>query len=245
MSLMLCVVSCIDALHVYPFMDITPMARITMRKTSKNTQSLSNGYGVRILGRRLKEEVRDRVVTNASPTYLDLDSGLRISRILTVSTDSFDVMSKLSRATSRPEIMHIALIRHKRKCVLMEYQQLPVVFGAVYNGWSYGHRPGSHMRTNSGTRSSNLWVIDDESFNIFEVEVGSWLLASILAKGDSRMSTLFSRTISRVYTDAQVVNLVRPGVATTKLVHTPDGLQWIITFIELEHCDELGIPKRR
>ena len=237
-ALLLCVVPCINAFHIHPLVNIHHK-QSTVGRVTQSSQTLSMCRGASVAGSYSNDE------PDEPPIYLELDHGVRISRILTASTDSFDVMQKLSRAKSRSDIMQIALIRHKRKCILLEHQQIPVRSGAVHPGWSYEHRIGSNMRTNAGTRSSTLWTIDEESFHSFEIEVGSWLLASMQVKDENHLSTLFSRTISRVYTDSQPVSLVRPGFACIRLVHTPNGLQWVVTFIEIEHCDELGSPNKR
>jgi hypothetical protein len=185
------------------------------------------------------------------PTYLRLHSGQRISRIITVDTDNFDVMMKLGRAKCLSTLLHIALVRHKRKCLLLEHQRLPVVPDCDMlcgQRWRYQPMHGSNMNTNSGSLSSTLWGVDVESFNHFEVEVGSWKLASLRGQDDNHISAIFSRTISRVDTDAQAVSLVRPGCfecANVQLVRTSNGLRWVFTFIETEHCDELGAPTKR
>ena len=238
--LWLCIVHCTNAFHMHPLVNVHRSS--TVRRATQSPQTLSMCCGVTVAG---KDDFRRNAVAYDQLSYLKLDSGMRISRILTASTDSFDVMQKLSRAKTRSDIMQIALIRHKRKCILLEYQQIPATFDAVYSGWSYEHRSGSNIRTNSGTRSSMLWAIDEESFRPFAVEVGSWLLASIQGKDANHLSALFSRTISRVNTDAQPVSLVRPGFACIRLIHTESGPQWIVTFIEIEYCDELGVPNKR
>lgn len=218
------------------------MAHITNHQTSKRPFI----SGSRVVGNHSDVQLQIEQITDARPTYLDLDNGVRISRIIAVSTHSFDAMIKLGKAKSRAEIMHTALIRYKRKCILREHQTLPIVVDEVRQGWIYEHRHGAHVRTNSGTRTSELWALDEESCHEFHVEVGSWLLASIQFQDANRVSALFSRNISRV-SGAQVVNLVRPGfVSDVKLIHTPDdGLQWRFTFLEMDRCDELGNNVKR
>ena len=174
-----------------------------------------------------------------------LSSGVRISCIISVSTDKFDAMMKLSRAKTRSEIMSIALIRHKQNCLLLEHNQLPLLSGVVYDGWKFESRHDAVMRTRSGTPASNLWLVDDETYEDVEIEVGSWLLASFTGENANKMSALFSRTASRSHKDAQAVGLMRPGVGSIRLVQTPEILQWIATYVELEYCDELGFPMKR
>jgi hypothetical protein len=236
-ALLLCVVDCINAFHVHqPLVNVHHKMSMVGRVTqSSQTPSMCRGVG----------EVRYEPDDPDKPSiYLNLDCGVRISRIMVASTDSFDVMQKICHAKSRTDIMQITLLRHRRKCMLLEYQQIPVGSDDdMYTGWSYEHRPGSVMRSTSGTPSSTLWVIDWESFPEFEVQVGSWLLASVQVKDDKHISTLFSRTISR-YTDAQPISLVRPGFAYIPLLHTPEGPRWVATFVELDNFDELGAPAK-
>jgi hypothetical protein len=238
-ALLLYVVDCINAFHIHhPLVNVhhkmSTVGRVTQ---SSQPPSMCRGVGV------VKYEPDEPDEPDKPSIYLDLDSGVRISRIMVASTDSFDVMQKLCHAKSRTDIMQIALLRYRRKCALLEYQQIPVGSGDVYTGWSYEHRPGSVMRSNPDTPSSTLWVVDETLFPEFEVQVGSWLLASVQVKDDKHLSTLFSRTISR-YTDAQPISLVRPGFAHIPLVHTPEGPQWVATFIELGNFDELGAPAK-
>jgi hypothetical protein len=179
------------------------------------------------------------------PVYLQLDSGIRVSKIITATTTSFDAMLKIGRATSRMDIMKTCLIRHKRTCVLSEHQTLPAGRdGAQHRrGWSYEHRTGSSVRTTSGSPASVLWVVDMDPQS-FQVSVGSWLLASVATGTDNnRLSGLFTRTISRALPEPQAISLVRPGFLPPTLVHTASGLQWIVVFIELQDCTELGGAK--
>ena len=59
------------------------------------------------------------------------------------------------------------------------------------------------------------------------------------------MSALFSRNANRSHKGAQAVALTQPGAGAIRLVQTPESLQWIATYIELEYCDELGMPMKR
>jgi hypothetical protein len=38
------------------------------------------------------------------------------------------------------------------------------------------------------------------------------------------------------------VSLARPGFSTVKLLYVDGVVQWVMTFIEIENRDELGIP---
>jgi hypothetical protein len=245
-TLLFCTIRVLDALLMYPAVTHHLTQTKFLCMVSKGRSYASLNIGMRVIQGQSNPQLQHNVIKQERPTYPDLTSGVRISRIISVSTHSFDAMLKLARAKSRPEIMHTALIRHKRKCIMRDHQHIPLEFGDVYQGWSHEPRNGSPMRTNAGTRSSELWAVDGESFHHFEVEVGSWLLASMPGKDPNHVSALFSRNISRVQTDAQPVNLVRPGFSTVKLVQTPeDGVQWVLTFLELVNSDELGIPKKQ
>jgi hypothetical protein len=239
------------ALHAQPVAGIPKLTWTTRGATTRLASTIPVCCGVRDMAHPLSDGTGNRTPPIAKPTYLRLQNGERISRIITVDTHDFDVMMKLGRARTLAKLLHIALIRHKRKCALFEHQGLPVVPNwdvLCTQPWGYEPRHGSHMYTNSGTHSSTLWGVDAESFNHFEVEVGSWKLASLYGNDDTHISAIFSRTISRVDTGAQAVSLVRPGCfgsANVKLVRTSDGLRWILTFIETEDCDELGAPTKR
>jgi hypothetical protein len=178
------------------------------------------------------------------PIYLQLDTGVRIARIVTATTTSFDAMLKLGRATSRTEIMKICLIRYRKTCVISEQQTLPIGHDEVQHpGWRYGHRPGSNVLTNSGTSSSSLWVVDMDPQSV-QVSVGSWLLASMTGGTNSnRLSALFTHTSSRALPDPRSISLIRPGFSPPRLVKTDTGLQWVVVLIEMQNCTELGTAK--
>jgi hypothetical protein len=248
--LLLGFVNWVNSFHSCSSVNTRTTTRTLMRTTNKYSQNLTTYSDTLIPGNRFncdvrthqRDEIIDKAATKTRPTYMPLDSGLRISRILTASTDNFDVMLKLGRAKSLADIMQIALIRNRKKCLLMEYQRLPMVSGVICNGWNREYELGSPIHTKPRRPSSALWVVDEESFQPFQVEIGSWLLASINGKDTNHMSTLFSRDSSRLHTDAQSVSVVRPGYTTVKLVHVHGMLQWVLTLIELENCDELGFP---
>jgi hypothetical protein len=210
------------------------LPRLTTRGiAAQNVQIMSTHYKGDLNNNPIKNEI------------LNLDCGVRVSRIITVSTDKFDAMLKLSRAKSRSEIMKIALVRHKRNCLLLEHQQLPLLSGSVHEGWRFEATRMSVMQTQSGTHTSDLWLVGHESSHAFETEVGSWLLASITGKDDKHMSAIFSKTMRRCHKDAQTVVLVRPGFGSIALVQTPESIHWMATYIELEFCDELGMPTKK
>ena len=215
--------------HVHPVMTRSIMSRATRDTVAHTRIHLA-------MGTVFSDENK--------PVYLQLDSGVRIARIVTATTTSFDAMLKLGRATSRTEIMKTCLLRHRKSCVISEHQNLPSRCDEVqHRGWRYGHTPGSSVRTNSGTPSSSLWVVDMDVHNPFHLMVGSWLLASLHGKDANRLSVLFTRTISRALPEPQAISLVRPGFLPPTLVHTASGLLWIVVFIELQDCTELGGAK--
>ena len=170
---------------------------------------------------------------------------MRISRIITVSTTSYDAMLKLGLARSRLEIMKICLVRHKSTSVLYDNEQLPLSADGRHMGWSFEPRHGSPIHASSGVPGSVLWVTDVHSCNTVQVTVGSWLMGAVHSPDGSHISSLFTPTSSRLGTDAQVVTLIRPGLSHPTLVCTPYGPRFFITFIELQNCDELGVPNRR
>jgi hypothetical protein len=180
----------------------------------------------------------------ANGVYLKQDSGMRISRIVTASTSSYDAMVKLGRATSRAEIMKICLLRHKRTSLLFEQQELPAQQHRVQGGWAFEQMPDSSISACSGLPGSVLWATDAASSYTKQIEVGSWLLSMVYAHDCNHYTALFSPSTSRVFEHAQPITLVRPGVTTPPIVDTAYGPMWTIMFIELQCCDELGFPKR-
>jgi hypothetical protein len=178
--------------------------------------------------------------SNENPSYLHLDNGMRISRIITAKTTSFDAKLKLGLAKTRLEIMKICLVRHKKTCVLSEHTHIPI--RGTRRGWAHHHRHGSPMLTNSGT-PADIWVVALNDAT--QLSIGSWLLATMPVT-EHHNTALFSRTISRAYTDAQPVSLIRPGFSNADLVYgTEDDPHWLMTYVELQHSNELGIPTRR
>ena len=248
--LLLCFLNIVHSFHLFSMKSTPTTSHIIMKTSNKRPDFVESDGVVRVLTSlagheeraHKKGKIRGQVEVDVHATYLPLDTGMRISRILVASTTNFDVMMKLGHAKSLTSIMHIALIRHRQQCKLMEYDRLPSTSAQVCNGWSYEAQVGSPMRRKSRTPVSALWVIEEESFQSFEVEIGSWLLASFKGNDSNRMSALFSRDSSRVHRDAQAVSLVRPGFSTVKLLYVDGMIQWVMTFIEIENRDELGIP---
>jgi hypothetical protein len=228
--LLACVLNCINAFNAYTPMNLVRTGRVIGRTLPVSSVRMHRG---------ISED------TDATRCYLPLNSGMRVSRIVTASTNSYNAMLKLGSATSRLEIMKICMIRHKRTCVLTEHRRIPMTFGDLYRGWSYAPRSGSPVHANSGTSSSVLWVADIEKLETCQLELGSWLLATVPGNDDNHFNTLFSPSISQVHEAAQPILLSRPGFAQPKLVHTHLGLEWIIIFVELQQCDELGVPVSR
>ena len=169
---------------------------------------------------------------------------MRISRIVTASTSSYDAMVKLGHATSRAEIMKICLLRHKRTSLLFEQQELPAQQNRVQRGSGFEQMNDSSISARSGLPGSVLWATDAASSYTKQIEVGSWLLSMVYAHDCNHYTALFSPSTSRVFEHAQPITLVRPGVVTPHIVDTADGPMWTIIFIELQYCDELGFSKR-
>jgi hypothetical protein len=100
------------------------------------------------------------------------------------------------------------------------------------------------------TTKPSLWTINtlkkENGYTFFgqepeeEIVVGSWLLASFPGKDENHRSVLFSPSVSRIVTSAVPLSLVSPGFSVAPLLHTEDGLQWVLTFIELTDSDEFG-----
>jgi hypothetical protein len=224
--LLLCIIQHINAMQLYTTMNIPRCMTIRSSRTGLICSAASAP----------QEHPKN-------PRYLKLDTGMRISRIVTVTTTSFNAMLKLRVATTRREIMKICLVRHRKTCKLSEHINLPTSVTGTHSGWAYLPRQHSSMYANAGTPSAVLWVV--EWFNIPHISVGSWILASLPTEDPNHLTALFSHSISRVCPEPQAVSLIRPGFAITDLVHTEDGLHWIMTFIELQHCDELGCPVKR
>ena len=178
-------------------------------------------------------------------SFLKLDSGQRISRIITVSTSSYEAMLKLGMARTRNEIMKACMVTHKQSSMLTEHPELPLSTDGMHKGWSFEPRAGSPIKACSGVSGSVLWAIDIQTSTTSRVALGSWLMGTVSLTGDDFKSSLFTKSSSRLENDLQPVTLTRPGVAKPELINTEFGPQFILNFIELQHCDELGIPTRR
>ena len=181
-------------------------------------------------------------ITRDNLVYLSLDRGMRITRIVTVTTFNDVAISKLKDARSREEVLVIC--KGYRDCVIQEHSQIPYT-SSSHAGWGFEQQQGSAVRASSGVAGSVMWVaeIDQEDCHI---EVGSWLLGSIPLNTETKgISALFSSSIARICDSAQAVILVRPGFAWPKLVTSNNRFEWSLMFIELQMLDELGIPIRR
>ena len=170
--------------------------------------------------------------------------GLRISRITSVHTSSFDAMEKIGKATSRLEIMKIALFKHKSTCQFHEMGRLPSVFPEKWEPKNFTASVLLDRQSQQPLRrkqpQSVLWAIDITMAREFQVEVGSWLLCSY-TKDENHMNSLFSRTkFKDVLKDVQALSLVSPGQVTMEAVHSYGPMMWKADFIELQFCDELG-----
>lgn len=177
--------------------------------------------------------------------YLTLDHGMRVTRMVTVTTFDDDAMHKLRAAKTREELLVICVRDHADSCVMAEHMRWPNSDSGVSNpGWSFEQQQGSPVRVNSGIVGSVLWVADvpeDEC----HVSVGSWLLGSTPLNSGTGIAALFTQSVSQICDRPGVVVLVRPGFAWPKLVRGVAQAAWSLTFIELQDIDELGVPVRR
>jgi hypothetical protein len=228
MKLLLMCGVCVYTFHIHP---LKPLSNI-----QPHLRSASSSTGLRC-------NAMDGFSTKRS-CYLPLDRGMRISRIITVSTSSYDAMLKLKLARSRLEIMK-TWVRHRRTSMISDHQQLPLLDDGTHIGWSFHPRHGSPIRSCSGIPNSVLWATDVHTCDTSQVSVGSWIMATMSLSDSNHISSLCTTTSSRICTTFQPVALIRPGFATPDLVCTPSGPLFVITFIELQNCDELGIPTRR
>jgi hypothetical protein len=176
--------------------------------------------------------------------YLTLDRGMRITRIVTVTSSSDDAITRLKNAKTREDVMIICEREYDDVCILTEHMQIPTSTGSSHSGWSFEQQYGSSVRASSGVPGSVLWVADIPQDNC-HIEVGSWLLASIPLNTDTSISALFSSSVSQMCDSPQAVVLVRPGFAWPKLVRSNHHIEWSITFIELQELDELGVSWKR
>lgn len=177
--------------------------------------------------------------------YLSLDRGMRITRIVTANTISVEAMTKLSVAKSRAQIMTVCM-EYRSQCILTEHDQLPMTRNGGHSGWSFEQMQGSPVSAKSGMPGSVLWVADLQRTPHCHISVGSWLLGTIPLNTEDRLSTLFTRSVSRMCEEPQAVVLIRPGFAWPGLVSGHSNrTEWSITFIEMQAIDELGVPTRR
>lgn len=239
--LLLCSVGYLNGMKLCSPLKPTHAVQITHRAVSLYPQRLSMCTGAHVP----RDPHNRETLAHKPPLFLQLDTGMRISRIITVSTNSYTAMLKISRTVSRREIMKICLFRHKRTCWLTEHNEIPASSHEPCTGWRYGHRQGAPVHANSGTPSSVLWIVGEDPFCKIRVMVGSWLLAIMNTEDPNQFTSLFSPSISRASLEAQPITLVRPGFADPDLVHLNGDLRWVWVFIELCQCDELGAPINR
>jgi hypothetical protein len=184
-------------------------------------------------------------VERADLVYLSLDRGMRITRIVTATTFSPTAAQKLSKATSRDEIMQICVRQHPDECMLYEVVKIPSVFQDVKMGWGFQQPYGSPVRAKAGVPGSILWVADLQRTPDCHISVGSWLMGSMPLNTQGKISALFTQSASRVCAHMQPVVLVRPGFSWPALVSGSATTQWSITFVEMQNTDELGVPTKR
>ena len=212
-----------------------------------------NSFHHTIVGKqnsRSAVSIRDRLRCSALDTPITetndmkLQSGMRISRIITATTTGYDAMLRLGQAKSRNDIMKTCLVRHKRTSTLSEHHQLPMSSDGMHTGWRFEQRAGSPIKASSGAPGSDLWVMDIHSYDTLQVQVGSWLVAKYDFTCRKGIACLFTKTDSRIGNSLQPILLTRPGFANPDLVCTTHGPHFIITYIELQYCNELGTPTR-
>lgn len=208
--------------------------------------TLGKQYSMRASVRSTSDKLRCSALDAPTPetNHLKLQSGIRISRIITATTTGYDAMLRLGKAKNRSDIMKTCLVRHKRTSTLSEHQQLPMSSDGMQTGWRFEQRDRSPIRACSGIPGSVLWVVDINSSNHSQVQVGSWLMATFDFPGRDTMSSLFTTTDSRLGTSLQPITLIRPGFVNPDLVCTLYGAYFTITLIELQYCNELGTPTR-
>jgi hypothetical protein len=175
--------------------------------------------------------------------FLSLDRGMRITRIVTVTTFSDEAIIKMRNAKTREDVLIICR-KYKNECILIEHMTLPSSMDMGNSGWAFEQQQGSPVRAKSGVPGSVLWTADI-STDECHISVGSWLLGSIPLNTGDGLGALFSRSVSQICGAPQAVVLVRPGFAWPRLVRVKNKIEWSLTFIELQDIDELGVPVRR
>jgi hypothetical protein len=167
------------------------------------------------------------------------DAGMRITRIVSVETTSVRVMQLLSVAKTREEIIGVCgLPGHNSQCVVREHQSFPA--SRSWEGWQRKQRGDSPIKVPSGNVRSTIWVADLKRMGVCEVQLGSWLLATIPMQGSAKMATLFTQTADRLCRSPQAMVLTRPGFAWPTLVSGRNPNTWTITFIELQNINVWG-----
>jgi hypothetical protein len=180
----------------------------------------------------------------ADLVFLSLDRGMRVTRIVTVTTVSDAAIKVLRMAKTRAEVMIICRQTYAESCVLTEHMQLPATIDSEHHGWGYEQKKGSSVRANSGVPGSVLWTADISKEDC-HLSVGSWLLGSVSLENENGVQALFSRSISQACAAPQGMVLIKPGFAWPQLIRGTNSMEWSMTFIELQNIDELGVPVRR
>ena len=178
-------------------------------------------------------EVLGRVV------QVEPDAGMRITRIVSAETTSVRAMQLLSVAKTREEIIRVCdLPGHKSQCVVREHQSFPA--SRSWEGWQRRQLEDSPIKVPSGNIRSVIWVADLKRTGVCQVQLGSWLLATMPMQGSQKMATLFTQTADRLCRSPQAMVLVRPGCAWPMLVSGKSPSTWTITFIELQNINVWG-----
>ena len=213
----------------------TQMGTNEAETTSSRNETVGSTEGVSFSTTKTRPsiEMSDNV-------YLSLDRGMRITRIVTVTTVNDSAITLLKDAKSREDILMIC--RRYRDCIVQEHSHIPST-SSSHSGWGFDQQQGSAVKVSSGLPGSVLWIAEIQ--DNCQLEVGSWLLGSIPLNGINGISALFSSSIARMCESAQAAVLIRPGHAWPKLLKSKNHIHWSMTFIELRELDELGVPSNR
>ena len=169
-----------------------------------------------------------RLLRREQVVRLHTDHGIRVHRILSIETTSVRAMQLLSVAKTRAEILNVCQ-QFPETTSIRSHSRIPFHSSEGLQTWAdSGISP--HL--------PSLWVMDTQRLTSCQVEIGSWLLASIpLGKDGSRgIDTLFTATAERWCRETQPLVLVNPGLAWPQLQRRTLGrsfTRWSIVYVEL------------
>ena len=160
------------------------------------------------------------------------DMGMRITRIVTTETTNVRAMQLLSVAKTRMEVMSVCL-KFRDECIQRDHNTLSQT--RSWMGWNR-----VELENSLHSPKSIMWVVDLKRSGECQVQLGSWLLASMQLKDNNKLSALFTETAERVCQSPQAMVLIRPGNAWPNLqAHRPRDT-WSITFVELQKVNSWG-----